>query len=43
MFIHLVDDMLMRRFQTLKNSIFIQSDLVELEKWPETKVEQEQV
>ena len=35
--------MLMRRCQTLKHWIYIQSGLAGLEKWPETKVEKEQV
>lgn len=42
-FIHLVDDILMRRCQILKNSLHIQTGLAGLEKQPETKVKKEQV
>lgn len=35
--------MLMRGCQILKNTIYIQNTLAGLEKWPETKIEKEQV
>ena len=43
MFIHLVDDMLMRKCEISKNTMYIQSGLAGLEKWPKTKVKKEQV